>query len=303
VKKSKTIKTIKKIVKLFLPPILLEIWKTIKHGNCGSHASLQQGILPQLEHHSDNVIIMGNGPSLNDSIIKYKDEILKNDRIAVNFFASSVFFEQLKPNIYVFADPAFFDIPKDLKESIELLLGNLLQKTVWDMRVVVPSSARDSYFISKLKSNNSITVDYYMDYNQNIGLMSKFEAWDKNLIAPPAQTVLNVALFLSLYWNYKESYLIGADSSFFEDLRVDQKTNELFSNDTHFYNNQQVNSGIDSKRSRLMSGWTLHDLIYAYGRMFEYYSDLKDYADYKGLKVYNASEYSWINVFERRKLK
>lgn len=296
-------KTIKRIVKLFLPPILLEIWKNIKHGNCSSDVSLQQGTLPQLEHHSDNVIIMGNGPSLNESIFKYKNEILKNDRIAVNYFASSIYYEQLKPNIYVFADPAFFDIPNSLKESIESLLGDILQKTVWNMRVVVPSSARDSAFISKLKSNKNITVDYYLNYYQDIGSMSKFEAWDKNLIPPPAQTVLNVALFLSLYWNYKESYLIGADSSFFEDLRVDQKTNELLSKDTHFYNNHQVDSGIDSKRSRLMSGWTLHDLIYAYGRMFEYYSDLKEYADYKGLKVYNASEYSWINVFERRKLR
>lgn len=38
-------------------------------------------------------------------------------------------------------------------------------------------------------------------------------------------------------------------------------------------------------------------------QMFEYSYDLKEYADYKGLKVYNASEYSWINVFERKKLK
>ena len=121
------------------------------------------------------------------------------------------------------------------------------------------------------------------------------------------QNVLNVGLYLSLFWGYKETYLIGADSTFLEDLRVDQDTNELYTIDTHFYKNKDVyvdKSFYDSqKRGRSRSDWTLHDLIYAHGRMFEYYYALKQYAEYKGLKIYNASEYSWINCFERRKLR
>ena len=294
--------TIKKILKLFLPPIVFKARELFKYKSVNNQFYIQQSPLPQLEHHSEKMVIIGNGPSLNDSILKYKDEILKNDITAVNFFASSELFEQLRPNVYVFADPAIFEAPIHLNDSIESLLMNLLLKTVWEMHVIVPSSAKDSIFVSKLRSNKHIAVDFYNNTNQNVGSMSKFEAWDNNLIAPPAQTVLNVALYLSLFWNYKEVYLIGADSSFFEDLRVDQNTNEIFTIDKHFYNNQSVLSKFDAKRGRPMTGWSLHELIYAYGRMFEGYSDLKEYANYKGLKVYNASEYSWINVFERKKL-
>ncbi len=293
---------VRDVVKLLIPPVFLKIrqWLVEKQ------VELVDSPLPQIEHHSDKMIIIGNGPSLNDSVTKYKDEILSNDRIAVNFFASSELYEVLKPNIYVFADPAFFDIPDNQKESIERLFNNITDKTNWQMRIIIPITAKDSILVDRLKSNKTLEIDYYLNYYQKCYRITKFQAWDKNLIGPPAQNVLNVALYLALFWGFKETYLIGADSSFLEDLRVDQQTNELFTIDTHFYNNNKVYSDkklFDVKRGRVRSDWKLHDLIYAHGRMFEYYSDLREYADYKGLKIYNASEYSWINVFERKKLR
>lgn len=59
----------------------------------------------------------------------------------------------------------------------------------------------------------------------------------------------------------------------------------------------QIKSCLIPIGGRVRSDWKLQELIYAYARMFEYYADLKEYADCKGLKVYNASEYSWINCF------
>lgn len=298
--------TIKKFTKLFVPPVVFKAWNRIR-GTKEVEAQLRPSPLPQIERHSDKMVLIGNGPSLMKSVELYKDEILKNDRIAVNFFASSELFEQLKPNLYVFADPAFFDVPENQKESIETLFENIAQKTMWEMRIIIPYTAKDSEIVNTLKNNRNISVDCYSNTNQTIGAMSKFEAWDRNLLCPPSQNVLNVALYLSLYWEYKETYLIGADSSFLEDLRVDQETNELFTLDSHFYRNKDIQKDkgfYDQKeRGRSRSDWKLHDLIYAHGRMFEYFYELKKYSDYKGLKVYNASEYSWINVFERRKLK
>lgn len=294
---------VRDVVKLFIPPVFLKIRQRLVE----NQVELADSPLPQIEHHSDKMIIIGNGPSLNDSVTKYKDEILSNDRIAVNFFASSELYEVLKPNIYVFADPAFFYVPDNQKDSIESLINKIITKTNWDMQMIIPLSAQKAPLVNLLKQVKNIKIDFYINEYRNIGNMSKFEVWDKNVIGPPAQNVLNVALYLSLFWGYKETYLIGADSSFLEDLRVDQETNELYTIDTHFYNNKSVHTDkkfYDQKnRGRSRKDWKLHDLIYAHGRMFEYYSDLKEYADYKGLKVYNASEYSWINVFERKKLR
>lgn len=295
--------TLKNFIKLFVPPIIVKIKDRLARKK---NVELTPSPLPQIEHHSEKMVIIGNGPSLNESVVKYKEEILANDRMAVNFFASSDLYEQLKPNIYVFADPAFFDIPDNQKKSIEALFQHLIQKTNWSLRIFVPYEARNAKLLATLHVNPNIKVDYYFTKDQNVGSISKFEAWDRNLIGPPRQNVINVALYLSLYWGYKETYLIGVDMSSLEDIRIDQKTNELFSLDSHFYNNKGVYSDkklFDFKRGRIRSDWKLHEYIYAFGRMFEYFYDLKEYADCKGLKVYNASEYSWINVFERKKLK
>lgn len=282
-----------------MPPIITIGYRHLRK------KELIESPLPQIERHSEKMVILGNGPSLNESIEKYKEKILSFDRMVVNFFANTDYYEEITPNFYLFADSAYFNVPKHLANSVNTLVDNIVNKTKWPMRVVVPTSAKGSMFMERLLTNKCITVDYYFDGRQDIGKMNKFEAWDKNLIVPPSQTVLNVAIFLSLFWRYKESYLIGADSSFLEDLRIDQETNEILSLDSHFYNNEEIyvdKQLFDTAKIRRMTGWTLHEIIYAYGRMFEYYNELRQYADYKGLKVYNASEYSWINVFERKKL-
>ena len=294
---------LKRIIKLFVPPIIPKIIHRIKKTPA---ITLEQSPLPQIEHQSDKMILIGNGPSLTKSVELYYDEIVKHDRIAANFLASSDYYEQLQPNIYLFADPAFFDVPDNQKNSIDALFEALVNKTSWPLTMIIPFEAKDAPILITLKRNNNIHIDYYSLKNQNIGDLSKYEAWDKNYIAPPSQNVMNVALYLSLFWGYKETYLIGVDMSSLEDIRVDQETNELFSIDRHFYSNKDIYSDkklFDEKRGRIRSDWKLHEYIYAFGRMFEYFYDLKGYADYKGLKVYNASEYSWINVFERRKLK
>lgn len=292
----------KDFLKLFIPPIILKLknWRR-------DHPALTASPLPQLDNKAERMLLIGNGPSLNESVSKYKEDILKCDRMATNSFASTPLYEEIKPNFYLFADPAFFDVPENQKETITKLFDALLNKTTWPLLMIVPSSAKNAPLLTQLNRNPKIKVICYFEGWQNVGRLSKFEAWDKNLIGPPAQNVLNVGLYLSLFWGYRETYLIGADSTFFEDLRVDQDTNELYTIDTHFYNNKEIyidKKFYDSqKRGRSRSDWKLHELIYAHGRMFEYYEMLRQYADHKGLKVYNACEYSWINCFERKKLK
>lgn len=284
---------------MLIPPIVL----VFKRRVLVKRNDLVESPLPKIVRHSDKMIILGNGPSLNVSVDKYKETIASCDKMVVNFFASTDLYELFKPQLYVLADPAYFVLPDKLKASVLSLFDDMVRKTTWPLHVIVPLSRKDSTSLNVLRACKNITIDYYFDGFQSIGNMSKFEAWDNNLIAPPAQTVLNTCLYLSLYWNYKETYLIGADTSFLEDVRIDQDTNELYVIDKHFYQAEKTySSNWCSSKGAKKEGWSLHDLIWAYGNMFKMYSDLKEYADYKGLKVYNASEYSWINVFERKKL-
>lgn len=286
--------------RLFLPPVYYKCKAKIK-----GEPKLIESPLNQIEKHTDKIILIGNGPSLNDTLAKYQDEILKYDRMAVNFFASSPTYDVLKPNLYLFADPAFFFIPENQKGSMEALFDAMISKTTWPLMLFIPERAQSAPMVGRLIQNNYINICYYRTDYQDIGKMPLYQAWDKNYLIPHFQNVLNVGVYLSLFWGYKETYLIGADTSSLEDIRVDQETNELFSVDTHFYKNDKIYNDknlFDAKRGRIRSDWTLHGYIYAFGRMFEDYYELRKYADYKGLKVYNASEYSWINCFERKKL-
>ena len=289
------------ILRLFIPPIVQIMNNKLRSGKC----SLVRNILPQVEHQSSRVVIIGNGPSLNNSIEKYKEEIIQSDIIVVNEFGATEFFEVFRPHFYVFADPAYFTLPENMKDSVLNLFQTIVEKTRWPMHIIIPYFFKEAHSMKIFSQNKYITIDCYYDGRQDVGKMSRFEAWDENLIAPPAQTVLNVCIYLAIYWYYKEIYLIGADTSFLESIRVDQKTNEIFIKSAHFYKDEEVYSSnyYEASKGTKMEGWTLHDLIWAFGNMFKMYSDLRDYADYKGVKIYNASEYSWINVFERKKLK
>ena len=42
--------------------------------------------------------------------------------------------------------------------------------------------------------------------------------------------------------------------------------------------------------------------LQAITNVFKNYMELQKYAEYKGQRIYNASEYSWIDAFERKQL-
>ena len=288
-------------IRPYTPPIIMQHLEKMRN----KRLKFPPSPIPVFQDRADKMILIGNGPSLSKSVELYKDEILRYDRLAVNFFALSDLYEVLHPNYYLFVDPAFFEIPDNQRDTIHRLIDVIVTKTSWHLRLCAPLGVENTPLVQALKQNPNIEFVYYFGGERNIGELTLYEAWDRNLICPPNRNSLNVGLYLALYWGYAETYFIGLDMSSLEDIRVDQTTNELFSIDTHFYNNKQVYSDkklFDAKRGRIRSDWKLHEYIYAFGKMFENFYDLSLYAQYKGLKVYNASEYSWVNCFERKKI-
>lgn len=288
------------LIKKLLPPFILDFLKVIR-----PKRKIQKSPLRQIEHHSDRIIIIGNGPSLNESVRKYKNEILNSDRIAVNYFAYADLYEELKPTIYVFADPDFINIPDKLKDYINGLIDNIVNKTTWPLHVVVPYMAKDSFFVTRILSNKNIFVNYFYNGWQDVGRMPKFEAWDKNLNCPTIRNVMHLGIYLAVFWNYKEVYLIGADYSFIELFYIDQETNKLYLGERHFYKEySELNKKLESVNngSATLVNMKLHEKLYNLSINLKCFEDLNEYAKYKGVKLYNASEYSWIDTLDRKKL-
>ena len=291
--------SIHNFLRLFVPPLYYEIKHRIVNRNLPPIYPL-----PLRKRKGNKMIVIGNGPSLSQSFEKYKDIICNTECVVVNFFASTEWYEIVRPSVYVLNDYAFFEVPDKLKLSVDKLLSNIISKTCWDMTIVIPNYAKNTEIVVKLSQNPNINIMYFNIDGKLSDEMNTFEAWDKNLISPPGGTVLVVGVWLSLYWGYPETYLIGADTSWISELKVDQQTNQLYTIDRHFYNNSDVykeNNLYDVEHRRILPNSIYYELK-CITECFKSYEDLEEYANWKGLKVYNASEYSLIDAFERKKL-
>ncbi len=250
----------------------------------------------------DSLIILGNGPSLLDSMTQFEDILKERDCIVVNHFCETDYYTQIKPRFYLLADPAYFgdiDTYADwLKIKIQRFTDVFLRKTTWNVSLILPSFAFGSKFVECISQNSFIHVFYYnTDNMNNDDKYTKFELWDKNLIAPPAQTCLNTCVWLGIFLRYKSLYLIGADTSWIELLRVDQETNELYTIDSHFYGTKKMvlYADVEGKVPQ-----KLHENLNCISRALSLYWDLRNYSDFAGVNVYNASSYSLIDAFERK---
>lgn len=295
----------KKIIKLFLPPICFKLKRRFSRQNMVSSIPLEHN------KQGERMIVIGNGPSLNKSIELYGDCIRRSECMMVNFSAATSLFEFIKPSVYVLVDPRWFDEELQNKESIKALVHScinaLVNKTQWPMTIVMPKIAKSSMVASMLQMNPFIQMQYFYNGWEIPHHMTKFEAWNQNLYCPPGQTVLTTCIWLSVYWGYKETYLIGADTTFLLEANVDQSNNAVYSTDKHFYNANDVygNSAWFDKetKNRRYLNEPMTQLISEVKIMFDEYNLLNEYAKWKGVKIYNASEFSWIDVYERKKLK
>ncbi len=301
--------TLFEIASLVTPPIIMRVLhKCFRNEKSERYIKRLQkkniSTIRQIPKQSERLIVIGNGPSLTKSIEIYKEIICKHDCIAVNHFCESNYYKEVKPKYYLLADPAFFGKLETyadwLCEKIGGFITSFVSNTTWDINLIVPNCAIGSGFIEEIQKNNFIHPYYYNPYNlvQN-NEKNEFFIWDKNLIAPPAQTCLNTCVWLGIFLRYKETYIIGADSNWLELIHVDQETNELYINDKHFYGEKKQKLYKDSAGTIPI---TMSEELFSESIAFKSYSELKCYADYAGVKIFNASEYSLIDAFERKKL-
>lgn len=289
---------LKHILRLFVPPIYYEA----KHALFPQKKEERFPLL-QIEHTCNRMIIIGNGPSLNKTVELYEQQLHEADCVMVNFSASTSLFERIRPKYYLLADPGFLHSEAN-REAMNALLNALKEKTAWPMTIILPDFLRAWKESAILQENENITMLSYNNSSQKINDDELFQALDENRVGPPAQTVLNAAVWLSIYWGYQETYIVGADMSYLKDVYVGQKNNVVYTIDRHFYNNNEVcPEEIEPEKGGHKLGMTMEQLLDAVHIMFQSYRQLSGYAKWKGVKLYNASEYSMIDCIERKKLK
>jgi hypothetical protein len=235
---------------------------------------------------------MGNGPSLLQSLEAYKDKLSTCDLIVVNDMGLSPEYEKYKPDVYVLCDPAYWldNISSEETDRILYLYEQLVRKTDWPLQLYLPYIAKKEEKIQQILSRNThIRLHYYNNTKVEGFKWFQYMILKRQWGMFRAQNVIVAALLLAIYFDYKQIYLMGADSDWMKNLWVDEQ-NCLRLRDTHFYEGKIQDRIIPVSMSHQCAA-----LYY----LFRSYKEINRYASSKKIKIYNTYKYSFIDVFDK----
>ena len=248
--------------------------------------------------------VLGNGPSLRQSLDEGWDWLAETETFCVNNFASSPEYARLKPMNYALLDPAFFLFSdqnngrKDLEKTIRCLV-NL---TVWPLLLWVPQGARGSYLVRQVQGKQPHIRVVFFNYTVVRGY-----AWFRHFVfgrgwgMPQCQNILAASLYLAITRRFQTVYLFGADHSWHEEIRVSD-ANELLMKQEHFYDKPgeatyvPVYDVVKHETSRMSAQFS------SLSKAFYSYEILRDYAAARQVRVLNASAKTYVDAFKRVKL-
>ena len=242
------------------------------------------------------LVILANGPSLNDTVARNADFLADKALMAVNFCATSPMFTQLKPQFYLIADPLFWIVD----EKRDTLFGALAEKTSWPMHFFVPARAlKDRRWKQIIARNSNITLHIYnttpVEGFGPVARMFYRRGWG----VPRPHNVLIPAIAQGLRMPFGKIYLAGADHSWLPEITVTDD-NEVLMNQKHFYDNGK--SRAEGVKQENLNTARLHTILFHMYTAFKSYFTLRDYARSMGKEVINITPGSFIDAFPRLKL-
>ena len=242
----------------------------------------------QKTNKKNSCVILGNGPSLKNSIKGKEVAFSDMDTVAVNLFCTTDAFQAIKPKYYVLTDPAFFDdnVTEERVKQEQTKLKEGLSLVDWRMILFLPSINKNSKMTEQL-ANSNVEVFYY-NLTPLEGFLSLQHAYFKrNLGMPTAMNVLCAAIFLMINVGYKKIYLLGADHSWLSSFFINDD-NEVILGDKHFYGDQTI------KCPYSLSKWLYNQHV-----GFKSHERLEEYARYRNVEVLNATKGSYIDAYKR----
>ena len=245
---------------------------------------------PRVQEGSE-LVILGNGPSLNDTLSQSAEWLTQRQKLALNFAANTPVFFTLHPEYYVLADMHFF---RGRENDNVRQLWEALNAVSWQMTLFVPVKAGDI----PLHNANVTIVRYNLTPVEGFRWLENF-AFSSGLGMPRPRNVLIPSLMLALRLGFKRIYIAGADHTWTRTLSVDEH-NRVISIQPHFYKED------DKERKRIDTEYMhypLHQILYSFYVAFRSYHTIERYArECTKADIYNITPGSFIDAFERKTL-
>lgn len=252
-------------------------------------------------HANKRCVILGNGPSLKESLHKHEEFIKKSKKGCVNDFAGNPYFKKLKPDYYILMDPIYWDRSpsKHFQQVFEQYNKTMRREVNWPMVIFMPMAAKKWHqFINLPKENSNITIAYVNTTPMYSSKRIRRFFFRANLAMPVVQNVLVASIFVCLNLGFKKIYIFGADHSWHETIFIDQD-NRLCLKNNRSHDMKAADYAPFYMDAAEHVPFKMYNLFKALSRMYESYMELEDYAKSLGAKIYNASEKSYIDAFER----
>ncbi|WNB17271.1 hypothetical protein [Marivirga arenosa] len=255
-----------------------------------------------------SLVLLGNGPSLNDTL-KQKDFFEDKDLLCVNYFCRTEEFQELKPSYYVITSLEYFFNEEKEHFAIERrrTLESIAKNTHWPMIFFIPAKAKSQQEWKSIFKDNKYISIYYFNTTPISGLsfFTNF-CFSNNLGMPRPHNVLIPAMMLGIRMRYEYLYVAGADHSWLKEIYVDSD-NEVLLSQKHFYDNQakkQEHYRDMSVAQPMYHGGSaatrkLHEVIEKFYYTFRSYWKIKSYAEDKSVNIYNITPESYIDAFDR----
>lgn len=236
------------------------------------------------------LIILANGPSLNQTIAESLPSLQAHPTLAVNFAANTPEFRTLRPRYYVLIDPHFFSATDD--PNVTRLWDNLA-RVDWPMTLIVP--ARRRRLIPKSVNIDTLTVN---DIAVEGFLPLENAAFARGWGMPRPRNVLIPSIMAAIAMGFKEIYLTGADHSWMKTISVNDN-NQVVSIQPHFYKDN------DKELARVRTDYLhrpLHTILDSFRIAFASYHTIARFAATRGIRIVNSTPGSYIDAFPRAPL-
>jgi hypothetical protein len=250
------------------------------------------------------IVLMGNGPSFRKALDEHPDFFQHKELCCVNFFPNTEEYEKLKPSSIIWLDHIYYPhktLP--LKEEVKTVVESIINKTTWKVTLFVPYIAKSAQHIEQIPLKNANVTLCYFNYT----IITGFE-WFRRLIyrsnwgMPLCQNVVVAATFLAVNKGYSNVYLTGVENGFFKELIVGED-NQIYLGHTHFYSpgGEKIITRLH-KDTLGQEETDLADALMLAVKTFRGYKEVRRYADYRKVSVYNLTEGSYVDAFVRKKI-
>ena len=248
------------------------------------------------------LVILGNGPSLNKQIFNHIKFLDNKDLICVNHFPKTTYYEKLKPAYYVTGAPDLWldDIEEKFVISSKLLFEAMAEKTNWPLSFFIPFEAKKhKRWQEQLKINKNINIIYYNNTPvEGFDWLNRL-VFNYKLGMPRPHNVMIPCLMIAIWMNYKNLFLWGTDHSWLKEISVDRDNNVLI-NQKHFYDEKISKPETLDKRGK--DKRNLGELLFKFMNAFQGYYTISNYASIKHVEIINNTELSYIDAFKKEKI-